>query len=256
MMTVGGFDLSTIGFLIAPGGRKIPRLGGERTATLEIPGAPRAVRIGGRIESGVLSVDGSIIRPTHADLLTALDTLAEQLQGGEKTLRFPDITDREWCGRYQQGNGVLEAPRFVSATLAGVSLQFLLEDVRARAQAETVTAGANPALVLGTASSPLRITITNGAGAPDLTAVTVRVRAGTVIRRELVWTGALAAGSALVIDAETGSVAAAGANAIAGLSAASAFPEADPAEGADNVLITPTGGGTITYETRYRRRWW
>lgn len=256
MITVGGVDLTTLGFVPLP--RDLPRLGGERSVVVPVPGAVGGVHLGGRVEPGRIRVEGTVSATDHSALLARLDQLAAQLRG-EQTIRFADVTDREWVGRLVQGPSAAGAigPAWTTRAHA-VTLEWTLPDPTARAQTETVGAGTPQALALGTAPSPLRITVTNGATA-DITQVVVNVRTGGgggPILRSLVWNGVLLQGDALVIDAETFQVTNDGANAIDGLTAASEFPVADPADGADTVNIGVTGGGGETRESAYRKRWW
>lgn len=255
MITVNGFDLSTIGFTAR--GRRLPHAPTERTATVPVPGARSAVRMGGVREPGRLSVAGTMVADDHATLLTRLDTLAEQLRG-ELEVRFSDITDREWVGWLQPGSGPAVVDPPWAARAADVALEILCPDPTARGQSETSASGTSPTLDLGTAPSDLVVTVTNGSSAA-ITQVILRVRAGGAggtILRELQWDGSVAVNDALVIDAEFMTVENDGANAIDGLTAASDFPVADPEEGADTLTVSISGGGGESVETAYRKRWW
>jgi hypothetical protein len=249
MITINGTSLQALGFI--PAEREIPRLGGERTALVALPGA-EAIRMGGIIEPGVLAVHGSVVAADHTALLAAFDTIAAACRG-LCVIRFSDITDREWLGYLQQGPTRAGGPRAWISSVSRATLQWALPDRRARAQALTEQVGANPALVFGTAAMPLTITIANGSGTISQVGIDVRTSGG-IVRRSFTWNGSLSAGASLVVDAELFRVTAAGVNAINGASQASEFPIADPAEGAHNVLVSVMGGSpTIT--TRYRRRW-
>lgn len=251
-MKINGTHLSTVGFFPARG-RDIPRLGGERTTTAALPGRA-AIRTGAAIQPQSLIINGFLRGATHAQLLERVDALATLLQG-EVRIQPDDYLAREWVGRLQQASGIEEIGADEITTEAEVRLDFLLADPAATDIAETV---AGPgALVLGSAPSPLRVTITNG-GTNTLTAAIVRVRAGGAagaILRELHWTGELPINQALVIDASRFRVTAAGDNALGGITEASRFPIADPADGADHVTVSLTGGTGAATEVRYRRRW-
>lgn len=251
MITVNGTDLSTVGFL--PRERTLPGLGGERTAVLDIPGGI-PVRGGSLQQSDRLIVRGDLSGSDHSAALNRRDLLAAALRG-ECVIRFSDIVDREWVGRLQGSSRVdLHDPAWLQKG-GPASLEFLLPDPRGRAQVETVVAGLAPGLVLGTAPSSLRINVTNGAAAP-ITRVVIQVLAGAVTLREMQWDGSLALSKVLIVAAEAFTVSNDGANAIDGLTAASEFPIADPAEAADNLLIAITGGGGHSASTSYLKRWW
>lgn len=254
MLIVNGTNLNTIGFTYAT--RRLPGLGGTRSIVQPVPGRV-PVRLGSMQEAAQLQVDGWWKGASHAEVLTRRDSLVALLRG-ECVIRFDDITDREWVGYLDPQSRDDAVTAAEKATEHSATLVFTLPDPAARAQAQTSTNGTSTALVLGTAESPLRITVTNGATAP-ITRVVVRVRdgggSGTILR-ELQWDGSVATNDVLVIDASTMQVTNDGANAINGLTAASEFPIADPAEGADHVTITVTGGGGHTVNTAYRRRWW
>lgn len=254
-MIINGTDLSTVGFTLQ--GRRLPGIGGERSVIAELPGAVGGTRLGGSVPRGTLGVTGYLKGSSHADLLSKVDALVALLQG-DLVIRFADLTDREWVG-WAQDTSSLEAigPAEVTA-FESVRLEFALPDPTARAQAETTGTGTSVALELGTAPSPLRLEITNG-GTAAITQVTVRVRdggaSGTILR-ELAWSGTLAINDVLVIDAETFEVTNDGANALAGLTAASEFPVADPDEGADHLTVDITGGGGHVVSRTYRKRWY
>jgi hypothetical protein len=252
VITINGTDLATLGFRARD--RTLPGLGGERTVTLDIPGGI-PVRAGGIVQPDRLIVRGDLTGSSHADVLGKRDGIAAALRG-ECVIRFSDITDREWLGRLQQGASRFDVADPAWAQKGGpLALDFLLPDPRARAQTETTVAGLSPALALGTAPTPLRVTITNGATAA-ITRVVIQVQAGATVLRELQWDGSVALSKVLVIDGETFAVTNDGANAIDGLTPASEFPVADPDKAADSVAITVTGGGGHSASTVYRKRWW
>lgn len=254
-MIINGTDLVTLGWKPARG-RQVPRFGGEQTQHANIPGGIGGVRLGGDVHAGTMIIPGQLRADTPAALRASADSLAALLRG-ELVIRLSDFADREWVGWLQQASGLTEIGPDYASTAADVRLEFRLPDPTARAQAET-TIPDSGALVLGTAPSPLRVTITNDATAA-ITQVIVRVRAGGAggtILTELQWDGNLAVSNVLVIDAGTFSVTNDGANGIDGLTAASEFPIADPAEGADYVELAITGGPTQSREIAYRPRWW
>lgn len=257
MITVNGTDLATLGF-VAADRPELPVLGGERTALVTVPGFAGGRRVGSTIEPAMLTVRGTVRGATHAAMLANLDALAALLRTKPSTIRFDDYTDREWVGYLQQSASKIVVPGKAWITTAqGIVLQWALPEPTARAQAVTTSTAANPTLVLGTAPSPVRLVLTNGAGAPNITQVVVQVRnAANAVLRTLTWQGVLSASQVLVVDAETFTVTANGANAINGLTQASDFPIADPAEGADDLITTVTGGATITRSWTYRRRWY
>lgn len=238
MISVNGTDLASLGFY--PRLRSPIAIGGRRHSILEVPGG-MPIRAGETISAGRITVDGTLRATDHATLLARLDALALLLQG-ENSIRFDDFGDREWVGYLEESSRLaIHDPQWIQRTGA-LSLVWSLPDPRARARTETTRTGSG-ALVLGSAPSPLRIEVAAAA-------VTVRVRAGGAsgtILTELVWTGS---SGALVIDGETQTVSLDGDNAIDGITAASVFPVADPALGADYVEVP--AGATVTY----RRRWW
>lgn len=238
MITVNGTDLATLG-VIARARAPLP-LGIRSQHTVTIPGG-YPVRTGEEIAAGKLTLDGSLLAADHDTVLTQVDALALLLRG-ECVIRLSDYPDREWVGYLEDASTLaLHDPAWVQHSGA-LSLEWALPDPRARAQVETVLAGSG-ALVLGSAPSEIRVEVSG------LAAATVRVHAGGsagTILTELVWAGAA---GALVIDTETATISVDGANAIDGMTAASVFPVADPAEGADYIEVP--AGATV----RYRRRW-
>lgn len=276
MIRVNGVDLRDLGFVARS--RSLPRLGGERSIIQQIPGRIGGVRMGGELHDDTLTVEGYISAPSHSMLLDRIERLSALLRG-RCVIQFTDYLDvegleitghsydgpdmlfhlasgREWVGYLQQGpsRATPIGPAWVTR-YENVTLQWVLPDPTARARTETTRTGSGT-LTLGTAPSPLRITIAGGT--TTLTRAIVRVRAGGssgAILRELQWDGSMAAGEALVIDAEMFSVTNAGANAIDGLTAASEFPLASPDAGADYVEVALTGGAGSTVTVAYRRRW-
>lgn len=239
-MIINGTDLSTVGWKPARG-RQLPRLGGEQTRAVNIPSGMGGVRLGGDLHPAAMIIPGQVRAATATALRANVDALAALLQG-ELVVRLPDFPDREWVGRLQQASGLSEVGPDYASTAADVRLEFQLLAPTARARAETSRAGSGT-IALGSAPSPIRVE------AGSVGALTIRVRAGGsggTILRELVWAGG---GGAVVVDTETFSVTAGGANAIDGLTAASEFPIADPAEGA-NYLEVSSGTGF------YRKRWY
>lgn len=254
MINVNGIDLRTLGFVAVR--RRLPRLGGERTTVQQIPGRPGGIRMGGIVEPDTLSVTGWIAGDSHEDLLQRLDLLAATLRG-ECVIRLDDYPDREWVGWLQRGpsRAVAVGPAWITP-VADVTLEWSLPDPSARAQAESTRTGSG-AITLGTAPSPIRVEVQNG-DAAAITRVRVRVRAGGSsgdVLRDLDWTGQVAAGAELVIDADRFAVTVDDANVIDGLTPESVFPVADPARGADYVGVEVTGGGGHQVTVRYRRRW-
>lgn len=240
MITINGTDLATLGFTAHR--RSLPALGGERTQVVPIAGASGGVRTGGTVEPATIRVEGWLRAASHADAALRADQLTALL-AGEQRIRLADHPDREWIGWLQDASGLdFLAPQW-RARYATVRLEWLLPDPRAVATLETTRTGPG-ALTLGTAPSELRIEASARA------ALTVRVRAGGAsgrVLRELVWAGP--ASGALVVDASTQTVTRGGVNAIDGITAATTFPVADPAEGADYIEV-PSG-----VVVRYRRRW-
>lgn len=238
MIIVNGTDLATLG-VIARGRAALP-LGIRSPRTVSIPGG-YPVRTGEEIAAGKLTIDGALLAADHDAVLANVDALALLLRG-ECVIRLDDYPDREWVGYLEDASKLaLHDPAWVQRSGA-LSLAWTLPDPRARARVETVRTGSG-ALVLGSAPSEIRVEATG------LTDATVRVRAGGsagTILTELVWSGAA---GALVIDTETATISVDGANAIDGMTAASVFPVADPAEGADYIEVS--AGATV----RYRRRW-
>jgi hypothetical protein len=239
MITVNGVALSTLGFLAQR--RSEMMLGSRRPEILEIPGGV-PIQAGSIIRPRPFFVEGILRGSTHAAVLASLDTLSSILQG-ESVIRLDDYPDREWVGSPEETSGLsMIAPEW-SQRGGRLTLNWILPDPRARAQTETTRSGSG-ALVLGTAPSDVRVSVAAAAS------VTVRVRAGGAagtILRELVWAGT---SGAIVVDAATQTVTRNGLNAISGITAASEFPVADPAEGADYIEVP--AGATVTY----RRRWW
>jgi hypothetical protein len=239
MITVGGVDLATLGFVARSRG-PLPMSGRSQTVVSVPGGTP--VRTGEQLQPATLRVDGMITAASHSALLTARDQLIAALTG-ERTIRFSDFADREWVGRLDSASDLsILDPQWV-ALAANLSLTWSVPDPRARAIDETTRTGSG-ALVLGTAPSEIRVSVNDVSGA------TIRVRAGGssgTILRELVWSGNE---GALVVDADGERVTLDGDNAIDGITAASRFPVADPAEGADYIQVP--AGATVTY----RARWW
>ena len=253
-MNINGTDLAILGFIVGRG-RQLPSMGGEVSRVANIPGRVGGVRLGGELQPDQLIVPGFLEAADHATLLANRDALVELLQG-ELAIRLDDYADREWVGYLQQPTGLQELGADEVATAGQVRLAFLLPDPTARALAES-NVGGSTALALGTAPSPLRVQVANGATAP-ITQVVVQVRAGGAagtVLRELTWAGNLAINTTLVIDAEAFTVTAGGANVIGGMTADSEFPIADPRLGADYVDIAVTGGGGHGRTTYYRQRW-
>lgn len=252
MISVNGTDLATLGFVARS--RDLPYPGGEASTVVTIPGAVGGVRLGGEVEPGALVVPGTLTGATHAELLTRRDALAAALRG-ECVIRLDDYADREWVGWLQRHSIPAPLGPAWRGRALDLTLEWMLPDPTARARTETNVTGLAPALVLGTAPSPLRIQLTNGNTAV-ITRIVVAVRAGAATLRTLDWSGSLAKLGVWVCDTELHQVTAAGANALDGLTPASEFPVADPAEGATALAITVTGGGGHTVQTTYRKRWW
>lgn len=254
MLVVNGTPLSDHGF--QGSARRVARLGGERSRIQVPPGATLAHRLGGAYEPGSVSVTGWVKGTSHDDLLQKLDAITALVNTGDDlVLRLSDVADREWLGRLQAGSTADELGAQQTTAHAQLSLEFALLGP-ARAQSDTIHASSS-ALDLGTAPSPLRVSITNGASAP-ITRAIVQVRAGGAagsIEQELDWNGSVALGEALVIDAETFAVTNNGVNAIGGLTSDSEFPIPDPRAGHDYVTVSLTGGSGAVREIRYRPRW-
>ena len=252
MIAVNGVDLGTLGFVAQT--RRLSRLAGQASALLEVPGVIGGIVAGGSVGPGRLTVEGVLSAPDRATLIARLDELAAAVRG-ECVIALSDLPDREWHGVLQRVDAPVSdvAPQWTSRA-ARVTLDWLLPDPTAVARAETVLAGPTALLTLGTAPSPIAVDVQASAGGP-ITRIVVTVQAGATVLRRLQWDGTLAPPSAWRLDDESYSVTVDGANAIDGLTADSEFPDADPAEGADRVVVTVTGGEAQII-VRYRRRWW
>ncbi len=241
MISINGTSLSDLGFTAR--GRGAFSMGGARHTVLPIPGGI-PVHAGTVIQPGRLRVTGTMAATDHATLLEQRDQLIQLLQG-DQVIWLTDFDDREWVGKLDEASSLeLLDPQWIQRAGA-VTLEWVLADPRARRRADLTLAGSG-ALLLGTAPSEVRVTLTAS------TAI-VRVRAGGAsgaILTELTWTGS---SGSIVIDAEARTITRNGANAIDGMSASSTFPIADPAAGADYLEI-PNGG--VSRITTYRRRWW
>lgn len=252
MLTINGTDLSTLGFVLQ--NRRIPRMPGTQQTIVTVPGFVGGRRLGSVVAPATLAAPGYVRGDTHAELLARLDTIAAALRG-ECVIRFSDITDREWVGRLRPSALDELGPSLV-ALQATLALEFDLEEPTARAQAETVYSATNNALALGSAPSPIQVSLT-AAGGP-VTQVLLQLRSGGTggaVVHLLQWDGSIPVGQTLVVDASTFSVSLNGANAVGGLSANSEFPIADPAE-VDALTVAQTGGSGVTRDIRYRKRWY
>lgn len=265
MLVVNGTDLSAHG--VVGRLRELPRFGGERSVIADIPGSAFPRRMGAAIVADRVGFDGTIIGTSHADLHAKIDAITALLNGPVGVplyIRPSDITDREWPAVFQQGGRASAvAPQWLSRA-AEFAWEFAVPGP-ARATAETVVAAMNQnqsliagATGLGTAPTPLKITVANGA-TDTITRVIVRIRkensSSGPISKTLQWDGVVALSQSLVIDAETFSVTNNGANAIGGLTTASMFPTVDPREGENYLQVVITGGTGATRELRYRKRW-
>lgn len=256
-MNINGTDLQTaVGFREnGAANRQIPRIHGEATRAVAIPGAIGALRTGATLGAKSMIVPGWIKATDHAALIAAIDDLATYLEG-ELVIQLDDYSDREWVGRLQDMSNIEEIGPAEVADSATMLLEFLLPNPTARARTDTSLSGSG-ALTLGNMPSPLIVTITNGATGA-ITEATINLRAGgaggTIIRT-LTWQGSVAVGDALVIDGETYQVTNGGVNGIDGLTEASEFPIADPREDVDYIELIITGGGGESIDTTYRKRW-
>lgn len=254
MIAVNGVDLSTLGVVARR--RRLPRLGGEQTAVVPIPGTTGGVRAGALVQPDTLVVDGALRGDGHAELLTNLDALAALLQG-EQVLRLADIVDREWHGYLQQGPGSADPydPQWV-ARGAALHLEWGLPDPGAIAQAPTGAAGTGAALDVtldvGTAPSPVCVQVTN-AGIAPITRVLITTYRGNTPVDVLQWDGSVSTGKIWTLSDQSWDVTNDGAGALAGLTAASVYPELGPR--ANRVVVAITGGPANRVEISHYRRW-
>lgn len=252
MIAVNGVDLASFGFVAQT--RRLSRLPGQASAVIEVPGVIGGIVAGGSVGPGRLTVEGAVVAPDRSTLLARLDELAAAVRG-ECVLWLTDLPDREWHGVLQRIDAPVSefAPQWTSR-VARVTLDWLLPDPTAVARVETILAGPTALLALGTAPSSIAVDVVASAGGP-ITRIVVAVQAGATVLRWLQWDGTLAPPAVWRLDDESYSVTVDGANAIDGLTPDSEFPDADPAEGADRVVVTVTGGEAQII-VRYRRRWW
>jgi phage-related protein len=252
MISVNGIDLGALGFVAQT--RRLPRLAGQASTVVDVPGAIGSLVVGGAAGAGRMTVDGTIVAPDRQTLLSRIDELSAALQG-TGIIRLSDYPGREWHGIFQRVSAPVEelAPQWTSRA-ARATLEWLLPDPTAVATVETILAGPTALLKLGTAPSPIAVDVQATYGGP-ISKIVVEVLAGTDVLRSLTWTGSLTTPSRWRIDDESYAVTVNGANAIGGLSAESTFPEADPAERADRVVVTVTGGEAQVV-VRYHKRWW
>lgn len=251
MIEVNGTDLGALGFIARR--RRLPRLGGQSTATSPIPGTVGAVATGGAGSAGRLIVEGSAMASDRAALLDAIDAITRAVQG-ECVIRLSDLPGREWHGILQSAqHPAIELDPQWTSRAARLTLDWLLPDPTAVATAPTVLPG-DATLVLGTAPCPIGVTV-QAEGAEPVTQIVVTVYAGGRVLRSLTWQGELSAPSIWRVDDESHAVTVDGANAIDGLAADSDFPYADPAEGADRITVETTGGQAQAI-VHYYRRWY
>jgi len=251
MISVNGVDLRDLGFLART--RRLPGLGGERTATQEIAGTIGAIRLGGSGGSGTLRVDGTLTGVDHTTAQDRLDEIAAHLRGPQ-VIRLSDRPDREWHGILQSGPSQITeiTPQWISRG-AHLTLEWLLPDPTAIAREPTILGGPDARLTLGTAPSPIAVDVWASYGAP-ITQIVVQVLAGAKVLRSLTWTGEVPLAGLWSLSDEAHEITVDGANAIDGLTPDSEFPDADPFEGADRVTVATTGGDAQII-IRYRRRW-
>lgn len=251
MITVNGNALAALGFIPRP--RRIPSMGGQTTATSSLPGTVGATVTGAAGSAGRLNVQGAVVAPDRAGLRAALDAITRAVQG-ECVIRLDDLPDREWHGILQGvPHPVIELDPQWTSRAARLTLDWLLPDPTAVATAPTVLPG-DATLMLGTAPCPIGVTV-RAEGAEPVTQIVVTVYAGGRVLRSLTWQGELSAPSVWRVDDESHAVTVDGANAIDGLTADSDFPYADPAEGADRITVTTTGGQAQAI-VHYHRRWY
>jgi hypothetical protein len=251
LITINGVALSALGFRYHR--RRLPRLMSQRVEIAEVPGADPLL-LGLTTPAARLHVEGRLAAATHAELLTAVDAISAALRGS-CVVRFADITDREWSGVLDPSSDTTALDPAEIARKERVQLMFACAPPYARAQTVTEVVGANPALVLGNAYSLLDVDVQNGAGAA-ITQITVAVRDGTTVLRTLTWIGSIASGDLWELKMDPAwEITNDDANAIDGLTSTSEWPIADPADGADNLLVSVTGGASPVVTTRYRRRW-
>lgn len=248
MITVNGVDLRTIGFTARR--RRVAALGGERTATAGVAGGIGHVVIGAGVDDARLVVEGHVADDDHAAMLARIDQIAAATRG-ECVIHFGDLPDREYHGILQQTANPFTAldPQWRSRA-GSLTLTWLLPDPLAVAREWTI-GDADAPLELGSAPSPIAVDV---AASEAVTQITVEVMRGAAVLRSLEWSGELAPGDTWSVSDEAHEVTVGGVNAIDGLTPASVFPYADPAERADRVRVTADGDAMVA--VRYRRRWW
>lgn len=247
-VTYNGTDLSTLGFRFR--GRVLPALAPESTVKF-LPDYDDGLYMGEVPAEPTLDVTGYWKRADHAAARAALDSFTA-LRAKPDVIRFSDWTDREYVGyMVAPSRADIPNPQWI-ADGGNVTLRWRLAFAGARAQALTTITGSNPTLVLGAMPSPLRVTVVNGATAP-ITSITVAIRAGSTVLRQMVWVGSLAVAQTFDVDTEARVLTAAAANAWNGLQPGYSLLYAPLS--ATNVLVTIVGGPAASITTRYYKRW-
>jgi hypothetical protein len=258
MMTLNGVSLAALGFTLRE--RVFPPLAAAEPVVVPLSGRRGGVRVGGTVPAGLLTVRGSFsgTSSSHAAALAARDALAALVcTDAPLVIRFDDLTDREWLG-HANPRTILQMidPQWISRR-GTFTMEFSLPDPVARAQTEKSTVLANNVhglVSLGNLRAPIRAEVLNGATAP-ITAVQVRVfrNDSAAVSTDLVWTGTLAVGKKLVINAEDETVMNDGVSQFANTTAASSFPWVYPGFAIFAFNVT---GGPATSLTAYTRERW
>jgi phage-related protein len=245
-LTVDGFDVATIGFIVSE--VEGHRGGYDLTYPLaEIPVADgvQLLAASGIVPARRITVSGYQRAPDLATLLTRKDELVRRLRARPLALRFGDQPDRYITGYVQSQEVPLIGPHLMQ-TYHYVRITFLCPDPRWYADAVTTVALSGSATPTPLGSAPVSpvVTITGPATGPQ---IIVR-QGGTEVSRMDFAGASVGGGASLVVDGKAltirdGNGASRASDLLSGL-----FPRLAPApDGTPPTLEIAGGSGSASY---------
>jgi len=265
-MIINGTDISDFGAIVQ--NRRSSLAGANiRQQHKGAPGAWRNIRIGRNAPNPLLlTCNGFIEASTHTLLNTAIDEFKWLTDpNSELTVRWSDMTDREWLG-YRQS---LDIQGFVPDWIQKArrfTLICFCADPRARDQSATSsnTSGTAPlvrTVNLGTAPHPITITITGDVSNFLVNPVVNYRDSGDVTQESFAIADTLDDTETYVINTELFTVTKNGASATSNFSGT--FFDCYPSDGGSSyppstcsVQLTADSGDADLFQVDYRRRYW